>query len=96
MAEEKVMSSQKIGETMAFIAGARGFAPDIGHAPRAPTLQSLQKLWSAAQRHRWAFYETSSAPQRINGNNGHDDHSQITICRAMGNPPCSTHFAKWR
>jgi hypothetical protein len=55
---------------MVSIVGARCFAPDIGHAPRAPTMQGAQKLRSeahvrvrrndevAAQRSRWTFYET--------------------------------------
>jgi len=31
-----------------FIVGARCFAPDIGHAQRAPTMQGAQKLRSEA------------------------------------------------
>jgi hypothetical protein len=54
---------------MVSIVGARCFAPDIGHALRAPTLQGAQKLRSeahlsvcrndevAAQRRRLTFYE---------------------------------------
>ena len=55
---------------MVSIVGARCFAPDIGHAPRAPTMQGAQKLRREAhlqvrrnneveaQRSRWTFYET--------------------------------------
>jgi len=38
----------KSHQTMVSIVGARCFAPDIGHAQRAPTLQGAQKLRSEA------------------------------------------------
>jgi len=59
---------------MVSIVGARCFAPDIGHAQRAPTMQGAQKLRSEAhlrvrrndevaaqscsEQDRWTFYET--------------------------------------
>ena len=63
--DDLVKSHQNDG----FIVGARCFAPDIGPAQRAPTMQGAQKLRSeaylqircndevAAQRRRWTFYE---------------------------------------
>ena len=55
---------------MVSIVGARCFAPDIGHAQRAPTMQGAQELRSEAHfqvrcndeveahRRRWTFFET--------------------------------------
>jgi hypothetical protein len=60
---------------MVSIVGARCFAPAIGHAQRAPTLQDAQKIIVGAihelplqvrrndevetQRRRWTFYEVT-------------------------------------
>ena len=63
----------KSAEPMALIAGARCFAPDIGHAPRAPTMPCAQRIVGAsghspqgdrndevaAQRRRWIFMKPS-------------------------------------
>jgi len=87
---------------MVSIVGARCFAPDIGHAQRAPTMQGAQKLRSAtylqvrcmyevaAQRSRWTFYETIKINRRERG-----DRREEWKCKNKNRigffQPCSWH-----
>jgi hypothetical protein len=56
----------KSRKTIVSIVGARCFAPDIGHAQRAPTIQGAQKLRREAHRRRWISYETMNFSLQMN------------------------------
>jgi len=56
------MISEKIAGTMVSIVGARCFAPDIGHAQRAPTLQGAHNHQKSKGGSRTAL---TGAPQRF-------------------------------